>query len=570
MNLTATLPSLAPRTPPSRSTGLTQEQTACVDWTHQQAGNLLIEAVAGSGKTFTIIEMIVEINLRFPSAKIALMSFNAKVRDELRLRVRNRNIQNCDINTVHGFGFSAFKLAYGPRKPNSYKLQDIFEPLLKEANLDWKLNKTLCTLVGLAKDTGLGILQPNTSAEWLQLIEKHDISWDEEKCPTDRLIGLARAGFEASMNDKKKIDFSDMIFFPLLDNLPFPQYDFVFIDEAQDTNATRREVAKRMLRKSNHPRFAWAQAVLEDELMFGSRESGNGNGYTQAEITEAEGIMKADAGGRLITVGDRHQAIYGFTGADNDALDILKVEFSMTELPLSTCFRCSKSVIAHARKLVSHIHPKVGAIEGSVITQPEYNFRQNLFRSPSEPNSIPALQTHAILCRKNAPLTSLAFELLKRNIPCRIEGRDIGQQLIHLCRKFKPASKHELTYALRKHLTEQSCKLSPWKFSILEDKISCITTVLDMPEVKSVDDFYKKIELLFSDYDPTLPPKLTLSSIHKSKGLEWPTVYLLGRNVWQPSPFATQQWMLDQETNLTYVAITRAKETLVEIIVTEE
>lgn len=539
MNLTATLPSLAPRTPPSRSTGLTQEQTACVDWTHQQAGNLLIEAVAGSGKTFTIIEMIVEINLRFPSAKIALMSFNAKVRDELRLRVRNRNIQNCGINTVHGFGFSAFKLAYGPRKPNSYKLQDIFEPLLKSANLDWKLNKTLCTLVGLAKDTGLGVLHPNTSAEWLQLIEKHDISWDEDKCPTDRLLGLARAGFEASMNDKVKIDFSDMIFFPLLDNLPFPQYDFIFIDEAQDTNATRREVARRMLK--------------------------------EARLLTDQGDSELDTrGGRLITVGDRHQAIYGFTGADNDALDILKKEFQMTELPLSTCFRCSKAVIAHARKLVQHIHPRVGAIEGSVLTQPEYNFRQNLLRPPSEPNCIPSLQTHAILCRKNAPLTSLAFELLKRNIPCRIEGKDIGQQLIHLCRKFKPASKHELTHSLRKHLTEQACKLSPWKFSILEDKISCITTVLDMPEVKSVDDFYKKIELLFSDYDPALPPKLTLSSIHKSKGLEWPTVYLLGRNAWQPSPFATQQWMLDQETNLTYVAITRAKETLVEITVTEE
>jgi len=518
-----------PLPPPTRSTGLTQEQTACVDWISSSSGNLLIEAVAGSGKTFTIIEMIVEINLRFPQAKIALMSFNAKVRDELKLRVKHRRIQNCDVNTVHGFGFAAFKERYGSCKPNSYKLQDIFEPLLKKNNLDWKLNKTLCTLVGLAKDTGIGIFTPGNTQDWIDLIDKHDLSWDEEKCSKDRLIQLAHVGFTESNLDREKIDFSDMIYFPLLDNLPFPEYDFVFIDEAQDTNTTRREVAKRMLRKRDQESAA------------------------------------SSPGGRLVVVGDRHQAIYGFTGADNDALDILKKQFTMTELPLSVCFRCSQAVITHARKLVSHIHAKEGAIEGAVITVKEIDFEQTLFKHPSC-----ELQTHAILCRKNAPLTSLAFRLLKANIPCRIEGRDIGQQLTHLCKKFKPTDKTHLTSSLRKHLTEQACKLSPYKFSILEDKISCITSVLAMPEILSVEDFYKKIELLFSDYDPNLPPRLTLSSIHKSKGLEWPTVYLLGRNLWQPSPFASQPWMLSQETNLTYVAITRAKVNLIEVLITED
>ena len=519
-----------PLPPPTRSTGLTQEQTACVDWIPNSSGNLLIEAVAGSGKTFTIIEMIVEINLRFPQAKIALMSFNAKVRDELKLRVKHRRIQNCDVNTVHGFGFAAFKEKYGSRKPNSYKLQDIFEPMLKKANLDWKLNKTLCTLVGLAKDTGVGVFGAFSFNDWKALIDKHDLSWDEEKCSLEALIVLAAQGFNASNVDREKIDFSDMIYFPLLDNLPFPEYDFVLIDEAQDTNATRREVAKRMLRKRDQESAA------------------------------------SSPGGRLVVVGDRHQAIYGFTGADNDALDILKKQFQMTELPLSVCFRCSQAVITHARKLVSHIHAKTNAIEGEVRTMAEPAFEEYLLSHGKNPQ----MQERAILCRKNSPLTSLAFRLLKANIPCRIEGRDIGQQLTHLCKKFKPTDKTNLTQSLRKHLTEQSCKLSPYKFSILEDKISCITSVLAMPEILSVEDFYKKIELLFSDYDPNLPPRLTLSSIHKSKGLEWPTVYLLGRNLWQPSPFASQPWMLDQETNLTYVAITRAKVNLIEVLVAEE
>lgn len=539
-----------PLSPPTRSAGLTQEQTSCVDWTHLQNGNLLIEAVAGSGKTFTIIEMIVEINLRFPEARIALMSFNSKVRYELKLRVKDRRIQNCDVNTVHGFGFAAFKEKYGSRKPNSYKLQDIFEPLLKKLNLDWKLNKTLCTLVGLAKDTGLGIFTPSTPESWKALIDKHDLSWDEEKCPIDMLITLASQGFAASNLDRSKIDFSDMIYFPLLDNLPFPEYDFVFIDEAQDTNATRREVARRMLKRDfcKHCNSSHGPDMPDE---------------CQVMIGEAC-VRTGDHAGRLITVGDRHQAIYGFTGADNDALDILKKQFSMTELPLSVCFRCSQSVINHARKLVSHIHAKEGAVEGEVKTRTEADFEAALF------DNHPLNQLNAVLCRKNAPLTSLAFRLLEANIPCRIEGRDIGQQLAHLCNKFKPTSKQDLTHSLNKHLTSESLKLSPYKLSILEDKVSCITSVLAMPEVLSVEDFYKKIELLFSDYDPNLPPRLTLSSIHKSKGLEFPTVYLLGRNLWQPSPFASQPWMLDQETNLTYVAITRAKVNLIEVTVKEK
>jgi len=380
--------------------------------------------------------------------------------------------------------------------------------------------------------------------EWKKLIDKHDITWDEDKLPLSSFINICSDAFHLSSKDKAKIDFSDMIWFPLKENLPFPQFDFVFIDEAQDTNATRREVAKRMLDKADQ----------EDH--------------------------KGRPGGRLISVGDRHQAIYGFTGADNDALDILKKEFSAHELPLSTCFRCSKAVIAHARTIVNHINANVGALTGSVnLSVPEYNFHENLFSQ-----SYPDISRSAILCRKNAPLISLAFQLLERQIPCRIEGRDIGQELIKLCKKFdkeKSVNEHgagtspqqtgklALSHALTKHLNEQASKLSPYKLDLLSDKISAIQSILRLPSILTVPQLYQQIESVFSDFDPSKPSKLTLSSVHKSKGLEWPTVYLLGRNAFMPSKFATQTWMEEQEQNLIYVAITRAQETLYEITVEE-
>ena len=526
----------APQPLPVQSSTMTDQQLAAVLWTHQSSGNLILEAVAGSGKTFTIIEMLIAINHHFPQARCALMSFNAKVRDELKERVRTKNIRNTEVNTVHGFAFTAFKSHFGPRKPNSYKLPDLLDPLLKQFKLTYKFSPPICQAVSIAKDTGMELFFPNTTAEWKKLIDYHDISWDEDKLPLGAFINLCADLFRLSTQNTDKIDFSDMIWMPLKHGLSFPQFDFVFIDEAQDTNATRREVAKRMLKQGN-------DNVVQEAFAVALKK------------------------GRLIAVGDRHQAIYGFTGADNDALDILKEEFSAAELPLSTCFRCSKSVIRHAQSIVPHIQPRVGAIEGAVNLQmPEYNFHQNLFSQ-----SFPDLQRSAILCRKNAPLISLAFQLLSKRIPCRIEGRDVGQELIRLCKKHSSPgdSKQKLSQSLQLHLNQQAQKLSPYKLDLLSDKITAINSILQLPFITSVTQLYQEIESVFSDYDPTKPPRLTLSSVHKSKGLEWPTVYLLGRNLWMPSQFATQPWMEDQEQNLIYVAITRAKEILYEITVEE-
>ena len=531
MKLSLSLPTTQPSPLPPRSSKLTEEQNRCVDWISTSSGNLIIEAVAGSGKTTTILEMILEINRLLPDARVALMAFNSKVSKELTARCAKLGIRNCTIGTVHKFGFDAFKQKYGSRKPNGYKCQDIAEKVLKENGMSWTLNQPLCKMVGLMKDLGWGVLL-DEDYPLEDLIERHEIAFDEDKCSLSQFINLATLVFNLSLKDKSKIDFSDMIYVPLVENLTFPQFDFVFIDEAQDTNATRREVARRL-----------------------------GN-FNEQELRNSDKPIGQRKLSRLIAVGDRHQAIYAFTGADSDSLDLIKKDFSCSELPLSVCFRCSQEVITHAQKVVSHIHAAPNAILGLVSKQPEHVFTSTLFKE----GNLERFQLSAILCRVNAPIVSLAFRLLKQKIPCRIEGKDIGQDMIRLCKKVntgKTNSVRELRTLLNAHLNDQAQKLSPAKFSILEDKAYCIGAVME--NSNHVQELYSTIESVFSDYDPNLPPKLTLSSIHKSKGLEWPTVYLLGRNLYMPSKYATQPWMLEQETNLAYVAITRAKETLIEV-----
>lgn len=96
-----------------------------------------------------------------------------------------------------------------------------------------------------------------------------------------------------------------------------------------------------------------------------------------------------------------------------------------------------------------------------------------------------------------------------------------------------------------------------------EDRVSTILAVVEECErrgrhdVASVVDF---IERLFGD---NVKGAVTLCTYHRAKGREWDRVLLLEHSSRCPSRAARQEWQLEQERNLAYVAVTRAKKTLV-------
>jgi superfamily I DNA/RNA helicase len=100
----------------------------------------------------------------------------------------------------------------------------------------------------------------------------------------------------------------------------------------------------------------------------------------------------------------------------------------------------------------------------------------------------------------------------------------------------------------------------------LNDKIETLIVLIDgLPAGSKVEDLRRRIDSMFSDTNGEASKNLTLSTVHKAKGREYPTVYLLGRERFQPSPYARQLWQMKQEENLCYVAVTRAKERLIEV-----
>ena len=85
------------------------------------------------------------------------------------------------------------------------------------------------------------------------------------------------------------------------------------------------------------------------------------------------------------------------------------------------------------------------------------------------------------------------------------------------------------------------------------DVIECL-----MQEVRNVQQLKELIQDIFADDIKGI----MLSTIHKAKGLENDTIFFICPEL-IPSKFATTDWMYEQERNLKYVAITRAKHELV-------
>jgi DNA helicase-2/ATP-dependent DNA helicase PcrA len=160
-----------------------------------------------------------------------------------------------------------------------------------------------------------------------------------------------------------------------------------------------------------------------------------------------------------------------------------------------------------------------------------------------------------------------AYSLLKRDVPCRILGRDIGAALISIVKKLRPINLEDFFAKLAVWLDREVNRAlaedrNPER---LYDQAECLRFFVDSldEDSRTVDSLVAKIELMFVE-QPTAT-RLTLSTVHKAKGLEFETVFILDFEKYMPSRWAVQDWAKIQEQNIIYVAVTRAKHRLVYI-----
>lgn len=497
------------------------QQLAIFERIREGLRNLMIRARAGCGKTTTITHGTEYVP---SSERIALLAYNKSIAAELSTRMAGNPC--VEANTFHSFGFRALKRAVkGIKQVNGRKL----DQLMVGANVPEMLQPFVKQLVSLGKQRAVGVLTtPADEGAWYDIVE-HFALQESIQNPgydvTDLIIegiSFAKTVFAVNLAEIQSgnIDFDDMIYGPLALDVPMFQFDRIFVDEAQDTNPARRALARKMLKPA----------------------------------------------GLSVWVGDEHQAIYGFTGADNDAMDVVAREFNTLDLPLSVTYRCPKAVVKVANQWVPDISADASAPEGRVDVITDGDFAK-LGRTL-------LTQDDAVLCRLTKPLVVIAYDFIRRGIPCHIEGRDLAGGLVVLTNKvarnnFLPIDTFldKLDEYEQKETQRLIAKGQETQAEAVADKCATLRVFADQIQFGgTTSDMIAKIRALFEDTpDGERARTLTLSTVHKAKGREWNRVYLIGRNKYMPSKWARQAWQQDQEVNLMYVAVTRAKRELVEV-----
>lgn len=543
-----------------------------------QASHLIIEARAGTGKTTTLVEglkrvkglpspftpspqqaAIWEAMAQGPAPQsICFVAFNKSIAVELQRRVP----AGCEAMTMHSMGFKAVMRAFPQlrgRKLNEYRTQAILAELLGRDPFElrkdpkmWVVLRAVTDLVGLCKMNlvGNGFDAPGfdrmTDTYWAEELDKLASHYEVElNGSKSQVYDLVPEVLEVSKDPERggMIGFDDMIWLPVVLDLPVYRYDLLLVDEAQDLNRCQQALAKK-------------------------------------------------AGKRLILCGDPKQAIYGFAGADSESMQRMERELADFErpdgtrvghvqtLPLTVTRRCGKAIVEEARKIVPDFEAHESNPEGVISTA---RMKENANTSGQLTGGVPQPRElrdgevdyttivqdgDFLLCRVNAPLVSQCFRFLKAGRKATIQGRDIGQGLITLVNKLSDkgnAPVEEFTRRLDGWLAGETrrerAKTYPSEAQMiaLQDKADCLHCFAE--DVVTVREVITRIEAIFTDDKDK--PGIRLSSIHKAKGLEARRVFLLepeGCGV--PHPMARSDWQVEQELHLRYVAITRAIEEL--------
>lgn len=471
------------------------------DFVQNGQGNGCLVAVAGSGKSTTLVFAL---GYTPKGANVGYLAFNKHIADELKAYDLPANVH---ISTFHSLGFGNIRAAFGKTRVDNKKVYLIVNAIIKhsqgkEQDVIRDNMSAIIRLVSMCKAT---MRQP-TTADLDVLSELYGI-----ECNGDRNVVYETVNrtFNESLEMTQLIDFDDMIYFSASGMVPCKRFDFLFVDEAQDLNAAQVLVALK-------------------------------------SVTET---------GRILTVGDPYQSIYGFRGADVRAIDNLVEATQAKTMPLSITYRLPRSHVDLVKQAVPEypIEAWESAIEGTHET-----IEASQLVSVVQDGDM-------VLCRRNAPLVAYAFRLLKNGIKVVILGRDIASNLVTIIGKVQKkynTGQSITTFlgSLREYRYETVAKLEKagksGQAQTLDDKCETIIALSD--NCKSVQDILERIDSIFSDTQQGI----TFSSVHKIKGKEAKRVFLLKPQELGSTDRCKTQDDIDQERNIKIVAWSRSKSDL--------
>lgn len=503
-------------TPPVFNYPPSSEQAAIFDCLRFDDVNIHGEAGAGSGKSTTALRSMY---LEKRPLKMGIGAFNSSIAEELRAKVPRHVV----AKTFHAFGRQSIVDKWGnPIIPNVKKGETSKGEMILIEVLPWinpervanvlkgqayNLLRNAIRLVSLIK---LTLTNERDQDGIYQLIGRYNLDFSigdglKKEDKLDEIVAALPRIIEKHREMVKVIDFDDMMWLPIQYDLNIESFDLLYADEWQDANNLMIEYARRM-----------------------------------------------SAGGRIVTIGDRYQSIYGFAGANTESIDKSIAMFDSRQLPLMTCYRCGHKIIEEVNKIM----PDLRAFEKN----PEGEVRR--FESSDEYNIEEIPDGSMVLCRRNAGLIKPCFQLLKKGRKAIIKGKDIGDDLIRTIGQIQSGEMSMVQFvdACEVYRSEKINAImarkrpSEAQIELVEDTHSALLAISE--NCTSVTDLKNKISNIFTD-DKT--EGVTLSSMHKSKGLEADHVVIVQADRIRINNEKMTAEDHIQERNLEYVAKSRAK-----------
>ncbi len=529
-----------------------EQQELIFERAKTNTGHYVINAGPGSGKTWTSIKL----STFFTDSSSIYFSFNKKIQKDTSRKLHALG-SKMTASTVHSFGLQCMNDYFGQHakcqmKDSKYGditeaqiarywngfFTSIKESLTKEQlekSGEWLYDaRTWCKTLIKYHQLSLSGLDPISLKG---LIEQFDLTEISTKSPIWPFV--VATVVEAVDEGKRQfwemhlIDFNDMIYYPaIFTEIPVPTFKHIIIDEAQDTSET---------------------------------------GLTL--------ILRAcDKDTQVFAVGDPRQSIYIFAGAKPDSIASIVHTLKAEILPLRTCYRCGSKIVDLANQLDGQL-VAAGNHEGTVKVIPSDEYLTQL--QPKD----------AVIGRTTARLVKDCLRVLQTGKRAIVLGKNIGDSISGIITKIEArrvsrgisALAYDLSnfielvdeYAREqeKLISETRKKNPDLAVSEMHDKVDTakafyeayVTKCIDASERHETDpqcdydrtarDFKKYIKGLFTDDENA--SIIQFMTAHRSKGLEFERVFIIGTDEF-PHPKAKSDQQQRQETNVMYVAITRA------------
>lgn len=523
---------------------LSPYQQKIIDDFQSTSHNMFISARAGAAKTFTLIELT-----KYTNQYSVFLAFNKSIQKELEERITNPKFKTYTFN---GLGYLIMLKNIETQNSNmkvtidKYKTRNVVTEILNEKlpdfeklNYDTKMDliDNFSQLFEIGKSRFIDF---TNKKDILYIIDTYDLfSNPNAPMPKDTFtyIDLIEQKNNEYFEQTGIISFGDQLYITLKKLFkkewtvpPYLTFQNIFVDEAQDTNSCQQLLISCIKRNSS----------------------------------------------RIICVADKFQAIYGFNGADTVAVNNLIKKFDMVEYALPINYRCASSHIDYVNKLFPDIDIKAcsTAPQGKVQLihiDDIYDLVQN---------------GDFILSRRNSDLCDVILVLLSQGKPVYFKDVNFVNKILS---KIKTLSKksntlNDLYDHIEKEQQKITVQLQKKKEKMLKqgtfeeteldkltftnettDLFDCVIILLEhyMDDEnignKTVEHFYQYVSNMLNTVNSK--NSIVCTSIHQSKGLETNNVFVL--NEARPFyHFGRNAEQRIQERNLSYVALTRAKQNL--------